>query len=97
METYNQNGLPPIKPYGYGTDMGQAKSAHDEIDVYVNDEFVGKKIFVTQNEDADDIVDFLKLQGVEGVTTELNGDHYVISSNNPERLKQVLEVYLQNR
>lgn len=97
METYNQTGLPPIKPYGYGTDIGQVKGAHDEIDVYVNDEFIGKKMLLTQTEDAGDIVDFLKLQGVEDVTTELNGDHYVIKSNDPERLKQVLGVYLQNR
>ncbi|WP_404331651.1 hypothetical protein [Mesobacillus maritimus] len=97
METYNQNGLPPIRPYGYGSDTGQVKSAHDEIDVYVNDEFIGKKMLLTQTEDANDIGDFLKLQGVENVTTEINGDHYVIKSDNPERLKQVLEVYLQNR
>jgi len=52
---------------------------------------------VTQTEDVHDIGDFLKLQGVEEVTTELDGDHYIIKSDNPERLKQVLETYLQNR
>ena len=97
METYNQNGLPPLKLYGFGTDMGQANNAHDSYDVYVNDEFVGKKMLVTQTEDVHDIGDFLKLQGVEEVTTELDGDHYIIKSDNPERLKQVLETYLQNR
>ncbi len=97
METYNQNGLPPLKPYGYGTDMAQAKNAHDSYDVYVNDEYIGKKVLVTQNEEIHDIGDFLKLQEAEVVSTELDGDHYIIKSDNPERLKQVLETYLQNR
>lgn len=95
METYNQTAFPPIKPFD--SETTSVKNAHDTYDVYVNEEYIGKKILLTQTEDIEDIRDYLKVQGVENVATNLEGDHYVIETSEADRVKKIIEVYLQNR
>ncbi len=95
METYNQTAFPPFPDLRKESDI--LKEGHEAYDVYVNEEFVGKKVLLTQSEEIDDIVDFLKTQGVKNVSTNLEGDHFVINSEEPENLKQILKTYLQIR
>ncbi|KHF37853.1 hypothetical protein LQ50_24960 [Halalkalibacter okhensis] len=76
---------------------GEIKGEHDAYDIFVNEEFVGKKLLLTQSENVDDVVHFLKQQGVQQVFGQLDGDHYVIHSEESERVKQILDTYLQNR
>jgi ribonucleotide monophosphatase NagD (HAD superfamily) len=73
------------------------KNAHDTYDVYVNEEYVGKKVLVTESEEVEDVVGFLKRHGVQHISAELEGDHYVIRSKDAEHVKHILEAYLQNR
>ncbi|RXJ02570.1 hypothetical protein DS745_06250 [Anaerobacillus alkaliphilus] len=95
METYNQNAFPPLGIYNH--DSLELKNAHEAYDIYVNDEYIGKKLVLTQSEEIDDVVDFLKVQGVENVSTTLDGDHYVIKTENEQHVKDIIEAYLKNR
>ncbi|MCL7749415.1 hypothetical protein [Halalkalibacter alkaliphilus] len=76
---------------------GDIKGEHDAYDIYVNEEFVGKKLLLTESENVVDVVSFLKQQGVQQVSAQLDGDHYIIRSEESERIKQILDAYLQNR
>ncbi|MBB6454489.1 hypothetical protein HNQ94_002971 [Salirhabdus euzebyi] len=75
------------------------KNAHDQYNVYVNDEYVGNKTLVTQNEHVDDIKNYLEKQGVTNISAELDGDHYKISIENGEqqRVEEILSTYLSIR
>lgn len=95
MEPYNQTALPPLGLFN--DDAFELKSEHDAYDVYVNEEYIGKKILMTQSEGIEDVGDFLKRQGIEDVSTNLTGDHYVIKTNEAERAKKVINAYLENR
>jgi len=96
METYNQTAFPPL-PNARGGSQYEVKNSSDSYDIYVNNEYVGKKVMVTQTEDLTDIMDFLKTQGVEDVNGKLDGDHYQITANDPEQVKDIMKVYLENR
>ncbi|UOE92039.1 MULTISPECIES: hypothetical protein [Bacillaceae] len=81
-----------------GTDI--VKEAHEAYDIYVNGDFVGKKVLLTQTENIDDTLDFLKKQGISDVTAHLKGDHYIIETkdeNELNHLKDALSTYLHNR
>ncbi len=95
MEPYNQNAFPPLGIYD--SDVLDLKNAHDAYDIYVNDEFIGKKLVLTQSEEVGDVVDFLKVQGVQNVSTNLDGDHYVIKTEDAQRVKDIIAAYLKNR
>lgn len=75
------------------------KNEHDTYDVYVDNDFVGKKILLTENDNINDVLDFVSSQGIKEVTARLNGDHYLIEANNEdiERTKKVISTYLENR
>ncbi|MEQ6391176.1 hypothetical protein RZN22_17975 [Bacillaceae bacterium S4-13-58] len=78
-------------------DDNRTKNAHDRYDVYVNKSHVGQKVLLTQTEDVTDIKDYLDAKGFNGVEGYLDGDHYVIQTNDPaeaERIKDILSVYL---
>ncbi|MFC0470078.1 hypothetical protein ACFFHM_05965 [Halalkalibacter kiskunsagensis] len=81
----------------FHTDSESVKDAHDAYDVYVNEEYVGKKILITESEEVEDVVDFLKKQGVQNISADLNGDHYVIRTKDEDHVKHILDTYLQNR
>ncbi|GAE34309.1 hypothetical protein [Halalkalibacter akibai] len=78
-------------------DHEQVKEAHDAYDLYVNGEYVGKKVLLTQTEKVNDVIDFLKVQGVQDVSAELTGDHYLIQTNDSGHVKDILNTYLNNR
>ncbi|WP_078554146.1 hypothetical protein [Bacillus alkalicellulosilyticus] len=94
METYNQNAFPP----GFlGDDPLSLKNGNESYDIFVNEHYIGKKLVMTQNGSVNDIVDFIKKQGVNDISTELTGDHYNIKTNEEQRVQQIIDVYLQNR
>ncbi|OIJ13859.1 hypothetical protein BKP35_08770 [Anaerobacillus arseniciselenatis] len=95
METYNQTAFPPLGLYN--SDALNLKNPHDTYDVYVNEEHIGKKILLTQADEIEDVGDFLKAQGIENVSTNLNGDHYVIKTDEAQRVKNIIDAYLKNR
>lgn len=94
METYNQT----VFPRGLlGDDPQVLKNAHDSYDIFVNDKHIGKKVLMTQEDQIDHVVDFIHAQGVQDVSTNLVGDHYVIKTEDSERVTKIIEAYLQNR
>ncbi|RXT15254.1 hypothetical protein [Ammoniphilus sp. CFH 90114] len=81
-------------------DNHQLKQVHDEYDVYVNEDYVGKKILLTQNDTLQDIDHFLKQNGFGEFTADLTGDHYRIMPTNmaeSNEMKEQLSIYLQIR
>jgi hypothetical protein len=76
------------------------KLNHDRYDVYVNGEYVGNKVLLTQSEDITDVNDFLKTQGFKHFEGRLDGDHYdlhVEDEQNLNEMKEALQIYLQMR
>lgn len=89
----------PFLPINLENDSeNNVKLNEDQYDVYVNGDLVGKKTLKTQGEDLSDIDDFLRNQGIKNFTTSLEGDHYVIQTDqlNTE-LTDALSVYFNNR
>lgn len=97
-QAYDGVGVPlGILP---GSDDVSAKIPDDSYDVYVNEDFVGKKTLVTQVEDIEDLSSHLQDQGFSNFSTDLEGDHYTLKVDDggeAKRMKQHLEVYLQIR
>lgn len=78
-------------------DDNQTKNAHDQYDVYVNKSHVGQKVLLTQTDNVEEIKEYLEAKGFEDIKGYLDGDHYVIQSDDPaeaERIKDILSVYL---
>ncbi|MBS8265197.1 hypothetical protein DYI25_12150 [Mesobacillus boroniphilus] len=76
----------------------QVKLTEDQYDVYVNDDFIGKKSLKNQGENLSDIDDFLKLQGINDFTSSLDGDHYkIMSDGSNAEIADALNVYFHNR
>ncbi len=81
-------------------DDQSVKNVHDAYDVYVNDDFIGKKELVAETEDIENVLDFIRKSGVENAFAELKGDHYIVrlrDEDELEHVKQILKVYLSNR
>ncbi|WP_078553625.1 hypothetical protein [Bacillus alkalicellulosilyticus] len=99
MNNGNTNGNMLFPFFGGSDNDGVTKSPHDSYDIYVNEEYIGKKTLLTQNEKVDDVLDFINRQGIKGVTAELQGDHFIIhpSENETEHVKDAISTYLQNR
>ncbi|UII56359.1 hypothetical protein LS684_02410 [Cytobacillus spongiae] len=96
---------PKYQALGYGReafegrDYAVSKLAEDQYELYVNEDFIGYKTLYHQLDDLRDVDEFLKRQGIDDFSSKLEGDHYYIDANgeNAERVKEVLEVYCQNR
>ena len=73
------------------------KKAYDAYDVFVNGDYVGKKVLLTQNDSIKDVTDHLIKKGFNQFEDRLQGDHYEITSENGEGIKSELEVYLNIR
>jgi hypothetical protein len=73
------------------------KLSEDRYEIYVNNDFIGYKSLLNASDDLSDVDDFLKSQGINEFQSQLNGDHYHISASETERIKDVLNVYCQNR
>ncbi|NLZ47446.1 MAG: hypothetical protein GX895_01440 [Clostridiales bacterium] len=76
-----------------------SKMAHDEYEVYVNDDFIGHKTLVAQGEKVEDIEDYLKTQGFRNFHTKLEGNVYNIHcvEEDSKHMKEVLAIYLRIR
>jgi hypothetical protein len=101
---YLGNGMGGPTPFplwvsAYEDDMSASKIAHDMYNVYVNDDYVGKKILVAQGEKVEDINSFLKTRGFGDFDVSLKGNSYSISCKTDEsrHMKDALSVYLSIR
>ncbi len=74
-----------------------SKLNHDRYDVYVNGEFVGHKLLLTESEEISDVDDFLRVQGYKNFNASIDGDHYEIHAENDRELYEALQIYLQSR
>lgn len=76
-----------------------SKMAHDMYNVYVNKDYVGKKVLVAQGEKVEDINSFLKVQGFDEFKSRLEGNSYEIDCDTDEskHMKEALQVYLRIR
>ena len=96
---FNQNY--PFSSYPFTPDFdndSNAKLSEDRYEVFVNGEFVGYKSLKAQGEQLSDIDGFLRMQGLTGFSTYLDGDHYHIQTNSQsETIADALEVYFNNR
>ena len=95
---FNSNGIYPIF-YNLMDFDNNEKIEHDSYDVYVNKDYVGRKILLTQNESLKDISGYLKRQGFNNFSTEVQGNHVIIKSEGAEAdaIKRNLNVYLHIR
>jgi len=75
----------------------ETKIPHDSYDVYVNGDYVGKKTLLEQNEDISDLAKYLKNKGYFQVAEKLDGDHYYITTDKDQEIKELLGVYLNIR
>jgi hypothetical protein len=96
VEIFNTQGnrLPIISS---NMSNGDSKLSEDRYEIYVNNDFVGYKTLYYASDSLGDVDDFLKTQGVRNFTTELDGDHYKIKAAESHQIKEILEVYCQNR
>jgi hypothetical protein len=76
---------------------GDSKLSEDRYEIYVNDDFVGYKTLFNASDSLADVDDFLKTQGVQNFSSELDGDHYNIKATETDQIKEILDVYCQNR
>ena len=91
-------GVFPAYALNNRDEENQVKLNEDQYDVYVNDDFVGKKSLKNQGENLSDIDDFLKLQGINDFSASLSGDHYNIKTDNSKAdITDALNVYFNNR
>ncbi|WP_062047039.1 hypothetical protein [Bacillus sp. JCM 19034] len=90
--------FPIIGRFNFG-DNESIKNAHDTYDVYVDEEFIGQKQLLTENDDINDVLDFVEKQGINHVQAHLKGDHYIIEANKEdlEKVKRAISTYLENR
>ncbi|WP_163191680.1 hypothetical protein [Clostridium thermarum] len=98
----NGTGGMPQVPFFVGLDYEDdysSKLSHDTYNVYVNDDYVGKKVLVAQGEKVEDINGFLNTQGFRNYKTSLKGNSYNISCSPDEsrHMKDTLNVYLKIR
>ncbi|SKA84438.1 hypothetical protein SAMN05428976_106168 [Clostridium sp. USBA 49] len=75
------------------------KLYHDSYEVYVNNDYVGRKTLIAESESVDDIKNHLKSEGFQDFNTNLKGNHLIITSNSDEayNIKKNLNVYLNVR
>jgi hypothetical protein len=96
--TFNQQGI------GLGAGIpimnlssGDTKLSGDRYEIYVNEDFVGYKTLFNVSDSLTDVDDFLKTQGVQNFSSELDGDHYKIIADEANRIREILDIYCQNR
>lgn len=89
----------PFAGIGDADGSGDLKSRHDTYDVYVNDDFVGRKVLLNPSDKVDDVASFLHSRGVQDFSYEVSGDHFVIGTEDEraDNVKRQLEVYLNIR
>lgn len=96
----SSNGVNNIFPVGINSEEdNQEKLNEDRYELYVNNEYIGDKTLLNHSDSLKDVDDFIKLQGIEDFSTEVEGDHYHIlaDSHVSSQLKGILSVYCNNR
>ncbi|MFD1678132.1 hypothetical protein [Alicyclobacillus fodiniaquatilis] len=99
LSPYNGTIIPFITPYQLELEQN-SKLAHDQYEVYVNDDFVGHKVLLTQSEEIDDVSAYLHRCDFDDFKTNLDGDHYNIFVEDTEladQIKAQLNAYLSIR
>ncbi|GGE28903.1 hypothetical protein GCM10011391_04330 [Pullulanibacillus camelliae] len=73
------------------------KLMHDRYEVYVNDDYIGNKTLIAQNEQIEDLNRFLNEQGLYEFSSDFEGDHVsIVSDTQADRIKEALHIHLQN-
>jgi hypothetical protein len=95
----NGNNVTPFIPVNHEMESDAGiKLNEDQYDIYVNGDLVGQKTLKNAGENLSDIDDFLRNQGIKKFTTSLNGDHYVIQTDQDNTdITDALSVYFNNR
>lgn len=78
----------------------ESKLSHDEYRVFVNDNYVGNKTLISQNEKPEDLDKYLSSYGFEEFSTEINAGNIIIHSTNKDEtqeIQNILNLYLNNR
>lgn len=73
---------------------------NDSYDVYVNDDFVGRKVLYSESEDISNISDYLSSNGYGDFTYTEDGNKFIIEDFDEEeadKMKNQLETYLNIR
>lgn len=86
--------------FGNIGDDSRDKLQHDSYEVYVNGDFVGRKILISQGEKISDIDKHLQVAELNNFKDEILGNHVNIKTNDLEeadKIKQNLKVYLNAR
>ncbi|ERI92561.1 hypothetical protein HMPREF1982_02169 [Clostridiales bacterium oral taxon 876 str. F0540] len=96
---FNSNGAFPVFYNITDNDKSETKLEHDSYEVYVNQDFVGRKELITQSEKPGDVEDHLKAQGFRNFNTQVLGDHILINAADREEgdIKNNLNIYLNIR
>lgn len=95
---YNSNRAFPIL-YNTKPEDENIKISHDSFNVYVNEEYIGKKTLLAQNEKPSDVEGYLKHRGFHNFNSSISGDHILINSafEEADGIKKNLEIYLTLR
>ncbi|WP_421385148.1 hypothetical protein ACOJQI_10395 [Bacillus salacetis] len=76
----------------------EMKLQHDQYQVYVGDDLIGRKTLLNQADKLSDIDDFLRSNGIDSFQTSLEGDHYTIQPNEKaDKIVKAMEIYFKNR
>lgn len=96
---FGLNGMYPLPLNIDDIENSNTKIAHDSYEVYVNRDYVGRKILLTPNERIKDIEGYLKERGFNDFTSQVEGNSFMIKANDneTENIKNNLQVYLKIR
>lgn len=96
---FGLNGMYPLPLNIEDIENSNIKIAHDSYEVYVNRDYVGSKILLTQNEKVNDIDGYLKERGFKNFTSQIDGNSFMIKADNEEaeNIKRNIHVYLRIR
>lgn len=89
----------PLIWNGLSEDDYNYKVAHDFYNVYVNNDYIGKKPLISEGERIEDIKSFLKVQGFTNFDSQIIGNNFNItcSEDTKKYVKEVVDVYIHNR
>lgn len=95
------NSAWPSVPLVYGgiKEVDGMKMEHETYHVYVNNDFIGDKEIITQNDDVFNLEKYLKNEGFHKFDTKLEGNRFYIHSDATEsrKMKDTLNVHLHIR
>ncbi|GFR35365.1 hypothetical protein [Thermobrachium celere] len=88
-------------PFGaYINNIYDIKQEHDSYRVFVNGDYVGDKVLISEAEDVKDVERFLHDRGFTNISSQIEGNMYniiVTDEEAAEEIKRNVDVYLKNR